>query len=396
MQSSQTIDTLKNRLPLMQNLDGSGGTNRISPMEVQQHDHSPEGDPRKCSRIANIKQKVYSGHIYYCLVVMLIISTIFNLFFKLFRTIKFEFLARIFEFLFFESLLAILSFLAYKRTSLIHFNSLSLAKSRLLHRILQIFMVLIIFATHFSPIFSVVPLPDDELVTTTCYLAFGFWIHYGAFLFLLILVECFSTIVLWLKTKWSWKALHSIVPVIRQPLFTSENMHTVVALLLAIFFTLEGLYSTSVKPTIKNLHIKINNLPPEFEDFRIAMVSDIHAGPSVGKQRVFEIVETVNSLNPDAIAIVGDFVDGYIKNMANRIEPLKNLKAKYGVYGALGNHEYFFESVDNWVKYFSEELNIKMLVNDAVIFKKDGEELCFVGTDDYFADTVNIEGTKIY
>uniref|UniRef100_A0A914Q201 Calcineurin-like phosphoesterase domain-containing protein n=1 Tax=Panagrolaimus davidi TaxID=227884 RepID=A0A914Q201_9BILA len=168
-----------------------------------------------------------------------------------------------------------------------------------------------------------------------------------------------------------------------------------IALIFALFFTLEGFYSTSQKPTIRNLNIQIHGLPNEFNDFTIAMVSDIHAGPSVGKNRVEEIVESVNSLNPDAIAIVGDFVDGYIKNMANRIEPFKNLKAKYGVYGALGNHEYFFEPVDNWVKYFSEELNIKMLVNDAVIFKKDGEELCFVGTDDYFADTVNIEGHGI-
>uniref|UniRef100_A0AC34FT02 Calcineurin-like phosphoesterase domain-containing protein n=1 Tax=Panagrolaimus sp. ES5 TaxID=591445 RepID=A0AC34FT02_9BILA len=188
------------------------------------------------------------------------------------------------------------------------------------------------------------------------------------------------------------RALHSLVPIVRQPVFTSENFHTILALSLALFFTLEGFYSTTKKPTIKNLNIQIHGLPDEFDNFTIAMVSDIHAGPSVGKARVIEIVEIVNNLNPDAIAIVGDFVDGYIKNMANRIEPFKNLHAKYGVYGALGNHDYFFEPVDNWIKYFNEELKIKMLVNDAVVLKKGGKELCFAGTDDLLADFLDVYG----
>jgi hypothetical protein len=165
MQLSQTIDTLKNRLTAMHNPEGSG-VNRIAPMELE-GSSSPERSSGKQSHVNQIKHKLYSGDLYYCLIFMLIVSTIFNGFFKLFRTIKAEFLARIFELLFFESLLAILSFLAFKRTRLISFKRLSLPKSKLLHKILLIFMTLIIIATHFSPIFSIIPLPDNEILTTT-------------------------------------------------------------------------------------------------------------------------------------------------------------------------------------------------------------------------------------
>jgi predicted MPP superfamily phosphohydrolase len=65
----------------------------------------------------------------------------------------------------------------------------------------------------------------------------------------------------------------------------------------------------------------------------------VHIGPTVSKKRVKDIVEIVNGLNVDSIAIVGDLVDGFLVSIKEKAMPLKDLRSKYGVFYATGNHE---------------------------------------------------------
>lgn len=80
----------------------------------------------------------------------------------------------------------------------------------------------------------------------------------------------------------------------------------------------------------------IEGLPPSFNDFSIALLTDVHIGPTVGRERIRRIVSLTNSLQPNAVAIAGDLVDGFINRDANNALPLADLRSKYGTFYVTG------------------------------------------------------------
>uniref|UniRef100_A0A914PNX5 Calcineurin-like phosphoesterase domain-containing protein n=1 Tax=Panagrolaimus davidi TaxID=227884 RepID=A0A914PNX5_9BILA len=189
--------------------------------------------------------------------------------------------------------------------------------------------------------------------------------------------------------------MHFSIPILKSAIFTSTTLHTIIAIVAALALVIEGFISVEVRPTIKNLNILITNLPPEFHGFSIVLVTDIHTGASVGKGKVAEVVKVVNSLDPDIITVVGDLTDGYKGYIGDRAKPLKDLKSRYGNFGTLGNHEYFYENIDNWVKFYKEDLNLTMLINDGVILERNGKQLCLAGLDDFYTEDAKFDGHKM-
>ncbi len=92
---------------------------------------------------------------------------------------------------------------------------------------------------------------------------------------------------------------------------------------------------------VRRVRVRLGRLPPEQHGFRIAQLTDIHVGPTIGRTFVEEIVARTNALAPDLIAITGDLVDGSVAHLARAIEPLSGLRAPRGVFFVTGNHEYF-------------------------------------------------------
>eukprot|EP00808_Paulinella_micropora_P006704 g65341.t1 len=80
--------------------------------------------------------------------------------------------------------------------------------------------------------------------------------------------------------------------------------------------------------------------PAELDGYRIVMLSDLHIGPTVGKSQIATLVTMVNQLNPQAVVLVGDVVDGHAERLRGVIEPLAQLKARDGVFMVTGNHEH--------------------------------------------------------
>jgi len=131
---------------------------------------------------------------------------------------------------------------------------------------------------------------------------------------------------------------------------------------------------------VKKVKISLDNLPKSFKGFRIAQISDIHIGQIMRKHTLVKIVEQVNSLNADIIVITGDLVDGSVENLFDEISPIKDLKAKYGVYFITGNHEYY-SGAEQWTDAVTS-LGIKVLQNENVEIKKNGESFFLVGVND--------------
>ncbi|BBC36063.1 Ser/Thr phosphatase family protein [Streptomyces graminofaciens] len=123
-----------------------------------------------------------------------------------------------------------------------------------------------------------------------------------------------------------------------------------------------GTYGVVRGPRIKRVTVPLAKLPRAAHGFRIAVVSDIHLGPMLGRGFAQKVVDTINSTQPDLIAVVGDLVDGSVKDLGPAAAPLADLKARHGSFFVTGNHEYF-SGAEQWVEKV-RDLGLTPLEND--------------------------------
>lgn len=98
-----------------------------------------------------------------------------------------------------------------------------------------------------------------------------------------------------------------------------------------------GTYGVLRGPRVKRVTVPLAKLPRSAHGFRIAVVSDIHLGPLLGRGFAQKVVDTISATQPDLIAVVGDLVDGSVKNLGPAAAPLAGLKARHGSYFVTGN-----------------------------------------------------------
>ena len=125
------------------------------------------------------------------------------------------------------------------------------------------------------------------------------------------------------------------------------RMKRIRAVLLAVFaaaLSLWGMYEGVRIPSVKRVEIVYCDLPPAFNGYRIVHLSDLHCSSAARRGRFERIVERVNALKPDLIAITGDFVDGTVGERGEDLAPIAGFRAKDGVWGCTGNHEAYW----NW------------------------------------------------
>ncbi|MFJ2648855.1 metallophosphoesterase [Streptomyces sp. NPDC087420] len=125
-----------------------------------------------------------------------------------------------------------------------------------------------------------------------------------------------------------------------------------------------GTYGVLRGPRVKRITVPLAKLPRAAHGYRIAVVSDIHLGPILGRAHTQRIVDTINSTRPDLIAVVGDLVDGSVEDLGPAAEPLAGLEAPHGAFFVTGNHEYF-SGAQEWVDHV-RELGLRPLVNERV------------------------------
>jgi predicted MPP superfamily phosphohydrolase len=109
-----------------------------------------------------------------------------------------------------------------------------------------------------------------------------------------------------------------------------------------------GTWDTVNGPSIKRVTVPLAKLPRSAHGFRIAVVSDVHLSAVLGRGFAQRVTDTINSTQPDLIAVVGDLVDGDVDELAASVEPLRGLRSRHGTFFVTGNHEYF-SGADEWV-----------------------------------------------
>ena len=144
-----------------------------------------------------------------------------------------------------------------------------------------------------------------------------------------------------------------------------------------------ALRSGLARVAVKRVEVALDRLPNAMHGTTIAQLTDVHIGPTIGKDFVEEVVLQTNALAPDVIAITGDLVDGTVEALRDHVAPLAKLKARYGVYFVTGNHEYYSGHIE-WCEEL-KRLGIKVLRNERVSIGEHHESYDLAGVDDYSA-----------
>ena len=131
---------------------------------------------------------------------------------------------------------------------------------------------------------------------------------------------------------------------------------------------------------IKNVEIRMDNLPEELEGFRIAHLSDVHVGNTIDRQMFSEIVNETNLLQPDLVAITGDLVDGYPEQLKPELAPIVDLKSTYGTFYCTGNHEHMWDG-PGWCDIL-ESYGVHVLKNTHEMIPVPGGKLAVAGVYD--------------
>jgi predicted MPP superfamily phosphohydrolase len=152
---------------------------------------------------------------------------------------------------------------------------------------------------------------------------------------------------------------------------------------LALIVTLVGFINARARASVVHIDVPIAELPDGLHGFTIVQISDIHVGPTIKRNYLQAIIEKVNSLNADLIAITGDMVDGNVETLAQHTSGLAGLRARHGSYFVTGNHEYY-SGAHAWITEF-RRLGLQVLINEHVVLKHDNAEILIAGVTDYSA-----------
>jgi predicted MPP superfamily phosphohydrolase len=150
--------------------------------------------------------------------------------------------------------------------------------------------------------------------------------------------------------------------------------------LLATLFMAIGVFNARRTAHVRDVEVPLANLPPALHGFTIAQISDIHVGPTIKRPYLQRIVDAVNALQADAVAVTGDLVDGRVADLAPDVAPLQQLRSRHGTFFVTGNHEYY-SGADEWVAEL-QRLGVQVLMNRHVVLRHDGASVVMAGVAD--------------
>ena len=131
---------------------------------------------------------------------------------------------------------------------------------------------------------------------------------------------------------------------------------------------------------VREVQVPVSGLPAALHGFTIAQISDIHVGPTIKQAYVQRIVDAVNALQADAVAVTGDLVDGRVQDLAPHVAPLAALRSTHGTFFVTGNHEYY-SGAHEWIAEL-QRLGVRVLLNEHVVLRHGGEALVLAGVAD--------------
>jgi predicted MPP superfamily phosphohydrolase len=143
------------------------------------------------------------------------------------------------------------------------------------------------------------------------------------------------------------------------------------------------LYARHIAPRrlqLSEVRVPLPLLPPGLEGLRVGFMTDIHFEPDRPTALLERGVALLNDAAPDLILLGGDYVNSSAEGFAQPQALLGRLRAPLGVYGVLGNHDYW--AGGDYIAGRLSSVGIRMLRNEAErMTAPDGTPWWLVGTD---------------
>src|SRR3954470_5326029 len=162
-----------------------------------------------------------------------------------------------------------------------------------------------------------------------------------------------------------------------------------------------GYYSIGFEPrhlVMEHVEIKLRRLPPAFDGFRIAQLTDIHFGPNIGAEHLGAAVQAAQSFSPELLVLTGDFVahpqgksngPSGARFAAPCSELLSTIRPPYGSFAILGNHDHWNDATI--VTGTLQEHGITVLQNSNRVIEHEGARLWLAGSDDAFVRAADFD-----
>lgn len=283
-----------------------------------------------------------------------------------------------FRILFFFTLLVVLLFTTYRflRNRLLHPIENEQLKNTIRWGILLILLI------------TIVPISLNKLVPSLYFQNWFRGLLYVSYLGIGFITLILSYFFAWVPLEKIWfyredkknKESKNFDPRRRHFFQNSINLG-----LLALTTGTSGLAESQIdqKPAIVKVPLEAK-IPLDHKDLSFVQISDVHLGLSTDITFIDDLVDQVNALRPDFLAITGDMVDGNVFQLKDQVDKLMKIKTRYGIYFVSGNHEYY-SNINEWYTYL-KKLGIKVLHNQFEIINHHGFKLLIGGVPDYMTD----------
>ncbi|RBY93260.1 metallophosphoesterase [Blastococcus sp. TF02A-30] len=175
----------------------------------------------------------------------------------------------------------------------------------------------------------------------------------------------------------------------RRRVFLARSL-AVTAGAVALGTTGTGAVLANSAPVVRRVPVTLARLDPALDGLRIVTFSDAHLSATNRGRRFERLVEIVNAQRPDVVAIVGDLVDGDVRELREDVAPLADLVSEQGVFFVTGNHEYFVDT-RAWLRH-PPTLGVDVLRNERVPIRRGTASFDLAGIDDRTADASGLPG----
>lgn len=154
-----------------------------------------------------------------------------------------------------------------------------------------------------------------------------------------------------------------------------------------------GMVKTAYQYTVRRERVALDGLKPDFKGLKVVQISDLHLGSFTSTEPIERAVEMINDLEADVVFFTGDLVNSYYKEALPFIEALSKVKAKYGVFSSLGNHDYAHhyrrmneeegeEAMRNLIDVH-RQFGWTLLNNDNRMIDIDGQQIAIIGVENW-------------
>lgn len=140
--------------------------------------------------------------------------------------------------------------------------------------------------------------------------------------------------------------------------------------------------------SVERVEITIARLPKKLDGFRVLHLSDTHHSPFTGLEHISRAVTVANQLNPDLVALTGDYVSHERQYIAPVAKVLGELRAAHGVYACLGNHDHWTDP--EAMARELEKKSIRVLINEGFRLESTPAPFWLCGVDDHMVGKTDL------